>query len=178
MIPAYSPQARGRSERNFSTWQGRLPQELLIARDPKLVKGCASCLVSITSLVQAGASRSRSRARYGVHILPASPPNSRTMVFTQRYELNIPARLRCGWMSRGDRGHPQLDSASTSGPPAALNTEGPKNQNPRPSAQTARDKDGVPGLLSFTSWAATPAAQDLRGGSTQRAGRSVHRYVR
>jgi transposase len=28
MIPAYSPQARGRSERNFSTWQGRLPQEL------------------------------------------------------------------------------------------------------------------------------------------------------
>ena len=32
--------------------------------------------------------------------------------------------------------------------------------------------------LSFTSWAATLAAQDLRGGSTQRAGRSVHRYVR
>ena len=28
MIPAYSPQARGRSERNSGTWQGRLPQEL------------------------------------------------------------------------------------------------------------------------------------------------------
>lgn len=28
MIPAYSPQARGRCERNFGTWQGRLPQEL------------------------------------------------------------------------------------------------------------------------------------------------------
>ena len=28
MIPAYSPQARGRSERNFRTWQGRLPLEL------------------------------------------------------------------------------------------------------------------------------------------------------
>jgi transposase len=28
MIPAYSAQARGRSERNFGTWQGRLPQEL------------------------------------------------------------------------------------------------------------------------------------------------------
>jgi transposase len=28
LIPAYSPQARGRSERGFSTWQGRLPQEL------------------------------------------------------------------------------------------------------------------------------------------------------
>ncbi|HYL15208.1 MAG TPA: hypothetical protein VEV41_19375 [Terriglobales bacterium] len=28
MIPAYSPEARGRWERNFRTWQGRLPQEL------------------------------------------------------------------------------------------------------------------------------------------------------
>jgi hypothetical protein len=28
MIPAYSPQARGRLERSFGTWQGRLPQEL------------------------------------------------------------------------------------------------------------------------------------------------------
>jgi transposase len=27
-IAAYSPQARGRGERNFQTWQGRLPQEL------------------------------------------------------------------------------------------------------------------------------------------------------
>lgn len=31
MIPAYSPQARGRGERNFQTWQGRLPQELRLA---------------------------------------------------------------------------------------------------------------------------------------------------
>ena len=30
MIPAYSPQARGRMERNYGTWQGRLPQELRI----------------------------------------------------------------------------------------------------------------------------------------------------
>jgi len=28
MIPAYSPQARGRQERSYRTWQGRLPQEL------------------------------------------------------------------------------------------------------------------------------------------------------
>ena len=34
MIPAYSPQARGRSERNFSTWQGRLPQELRLRGIP------------------------------------------------------------------------------------------------------------------------------------------------
>jgi transposase len=32
MIAAYSPQARGRSERNFGTWQGRLPQELRLAQ--------------------------------------------------------------------------------------------------------------------------------------------------
>ena len=32
MIAAYSPQARGRSERSFGTWQGRLPQELRLAR--------------------------------------------------------------------------------------------------------------------------------------------------
>jgi hypothetical protein len=32
MIPAYSPQARGRMERNFRTWQGRLPQELRLRR--------------------------------------------------------------------------------------------------------------------------------------------------
>jgi len=31
MLAAYSPQARGRSERSFGTWQGRLPQELRVA---------------------------------------------------------------------------------------------------------------------------------------------------
>ena len=31
MIAAYSPLARGRSERSFGTWQGRLPQELRLA---------------------------------------------------------------------------------------------------------------------------------------------------
>ena len=32
MIPAYSPQARGRSERGFGTWQGRLPQDLRLRK--------------------------------------------------------------------------------------------------------------------------------------------------
>ena len=31
MIPAYSPQARGRSERGFGTWPGRLPQKPRLA---------------------------------------------------------------------------------------------------------------------------------------------------
>jgi hypothetical protein len=36
MIPAYSPQARGRSERSFGTWQGRWPQELRLANIPQV----------------------------------------------------------------------------------------------------------------------------------------------
>jgi transposase len=32
MIPAYSPQARGRMERSYRTWQGRLPQELRLCQ--------------------------------------------------------------------------------------------------------------------------------------------------
>src|SRR5215831_13384639 len=36
MIPADSPQARGRSERNFGTWPGRLPQELRLHGIPTL----------------------------------------------------------------------------------------------------------------------------------------------
>jgi hypothetical protein len=32
MIPAYSPQARGRSARGFGTWQGRLPPELRLRK--------------------------------------------------------------------------------------------------------------------------------------------------
>jgi transposase len=38
MIPAYSPQARGRSERSFGTWQGRLPQELRLHKITTLEK--------------------------------------------------------------------------------------------------------------------------------------------
>jgi hypothetical protein len=33
MIPPYSPQARGRGERNFGTWQGRLPTGVASGRD-------------------------------------------------------------------------------------------------------------------------------------------------
>jgi transposase len=36
LIPAHSPQARGRMERLWETWQGRLPQELRLARIPTL----------------------------------------------------------------------------------------------------------------------------------------------
>ena len=38
MIPAYSPQARGRCERMFGTWQNRLPQELRLAGITRLAE--------------------------------------------------------------------------------------------------------------------------------------------
>src|SRR5258706_15209480 len=46
MIPAYSPQARGRSERSFGTWQGRLPQELRLAGITKVEEANAFLLHS------------------------------------------------------------------------------------------------------------------------------------
>ena len=64
MIPAYSPQARGRSERNFGTWQGRLPQELRLA--------------GITTLEAANAFlRERYRAEFNRRFqVPAAQPGS------------------------------------------------------------------------------------------------------
>jgi hypothetical protein len=44
MIPANSPQARGRSERNFGTWQGRWPQELRLRGITQLEKANAFLL--------------------------------------------------------------------------------------------------------------------------------------
>ena len=113
-------------------------------------------------------------------------PRHRWALVTQRQKLRASFFLIAEYALDGDAGGSAIEaqilrpneSRDIYLPCGALNTEGPQNQNPRPFAQTARDKDGVPGLLSFTSWAATPAAQDLRDGSTQRAGRSVHRYVR
>src|SRR4029079_1153705 len=43
MIAAYSPQARGRAERSFGTWQGRLPQELRLA-GITTAEGANTCL--------------------------------------------------------------------------------------------------------------------------------------
>ena len=42
MIPAYSPQARGRSERSFGTWQARLPRCGWL-RSPRWKRPTASC---------------------------------------------------------------------------------------------------------------------------------------
>jgi transposase len=70
MIPAYSPQARGRSERSFGTWQGRLPQELRLA--------------GITTLEQANAFL---RERYIAEFNPLLSKTSKTTVRRSYAEL-------------------------------------------------------------------------------------------
>lgn len=47
MIPAYSPEARGRSERMFGTLQNRLPQELRLQgiTERKKATGKSRCLI-------------------------------------------------------------------------------------------------------------------------------------
>ena len=56
MIPAYSPEARGRSERAFGTHQGRLPKELAVRpasrtwMRPMRIYGTSTCRRSMRSL--------------------------------------------------------------------------------------------------------------------------------
>ncbi len=61
MIPAYSPQARGRSERNFGTWQGRLPQELRLRASARWRRPIDFC-GNTTSPSSTGAFRWRRRS--------------------------------------------------------------------------------------------------------------------
>ena len=76
MIPSYSPQARGRSERNFSTWQGRLPQELRL-RGIRTLEGANEFLRgALHRRVQPPLYSSGSAARNGVYILPAQEPGN------------------------------------------------------------------------------------------------------
>ncbi len=76
MIPSYSPQARGRSERNFSTWQGRLPQELRL-RGIRTLDGANEFLTkTLHRRVQPPFYRSGRAARNSISILPAQEPGN------------------------------------------------------------------------------------------------------
>jgi hypothetical protein len=75
MIPADSPQARGRSERSFGTWQGRLPQELRLA--------------GITTVAQANAFlRERYIAEFNQKFTVVAPQNGTAFRRTSRSDLN------------------------------------------------------------------------------------------
>jgi transposase len=61
MIPAYSPQARGRCERSFGTWQNRLPQELRLAESVPLSRRTHFCASSTWPSSIAGSPNRRQR---------------------------------------------------------------------------------------------------------------------
>jgi len=71
MIPAYSPQARGRGERNFRTWQGRLPQELRLRKITTLE--AANEFLQNAYIGQFNARFAKPAAQQGTAFVPAGP---------------------------------------------------------------------------------------------------------
>jgi transposase len=86
MIPSYSPQARGRSERNFSTWQGRLPQELRL-RGIRTLEG-ANQFLNVNYIAEFNRRFTVPAAERGTAFLSCRHRNLE-MVFTQRYERTV-----------------------------------------------------------------------------------------
>ena len=86
MIPAYSPQARGRSERNFSTWQGRLPQELRL-RGIRTLEG-ANQFLNDHYIAEFNRRFTVPAAERGTAFISCRHRNLE-MVFTQRYERTV-----------------------------------------------------------------------------------------
>ena len=86
MIPAYSPQARGRSERNFSTWQGRLPQELRL-RGIRTLEG-ANEFLNDQYIAEFNRRFTVPAAQRGTAFLPC-PRRNLDLIFTQRFERTV-----------------------------------------------------------------------------------------
>jgi transposase len=86
MIPAYSPQARGRSERNFSTWQGRLPQELRLRGIGALEE--ANRFINDHYIAEFNRRFTVPAAQRGTAFISCRHRNLE-MVFTQRYERTV-----------------------------------------------------------------------------------------
>ena len=86
MIPAYSPQARGRSERNFSTWQGRLPQELRL-RGIRTLEA-ANDFLNKHYIAEFNSRFTVPAAQRGTAFLSCRHRNLE-MIFTQRFERTV-----------------------------------------------------------------------------------------
>jgi hypothetical protein len=86
MIPAYSPQARGRSERNFSTWQGRLPQELRL-RGIRTLEG-ANKFLNEHYIAEFNRRFTVPAAQRGTAFISCRHRNLE-MIFTQRFERTV-----------------------------------------------------------------------------------------
>jgi hypothetical protein len=86
MIPAYSPQARGRSERSFGTWQGRLPQELRL-RQIKTLEA-ANQFLREAYIAEFNRKFARPAAQTGTAFVPLKRQDLGSRVFR-------PTRTRC-----------------------------------------------------------------------------------
>ena len=86
MIPSYSPQARGRSERNFSTWQGRLPQELRL-HGIRTLEG-ANKFLNEYYITEFNRRFTVPAAQRGTAFISCRHRNLE-MVFTQRFERTV-----------------------------------------------------------------------------------------
>jgi transposase len=86
MIPSYSPQARGRSERSFSTWQGRLPQELRLRGIRTLDR--ANKFLNQHYIAEFNRRFTVPAAERGTAFLSCRNKNLE-MIFTQRFERTV-----------------------------------------------------------------------------------------
>jgi len=86
MIPFYSTQARGRSERNFFTWQGRLPQELRLRGIRTLEE--ANRFLNGHYIAEFNQRFTVPAAQRGTAFISCRHWNLE-MIFTQRYERTV-----------------------------------------------------------------------------------------
>src|ERR1039458_1846629 len=86
MIAAYSPQARGRSERCFSTWQGRLPQELRL-RGIRTLEA-ANGFLSSHYVAEFNRKFHVPAPQRGTAFLPC-PRKNLDLIFSQRFERTV-----------------------------------------------------------------------------------------
>ena len=117
LIPAYSPEARGRSERMFGTLQKRLPQELRLAGITDMVE--ANRFLKEVFLPQHNTTpASRPRPRTGAPPSSPSPARSTTSCASTR---NAPSQTttRCATSAWHFRSPPAATAAITSRPGSA-----------------------------------------------------------
>jgi transposase len=86
MIAAYSPQARGRSERGFSTWQGRLAQELRLRAIGNLE--AANAFLSEHYVAEFNRKFQVPAPQRGTAFLPC-PRKNLDLIFSQRFERTV-----------------------------------------------------------------------------------------
>src|SRR5215831_1654638 len=86
MIPAYSPQARGRMERNYRTWQGRLPQELRLRNITTVEE--ANRFLRQQYRAEFNASFTQPAAQSGTAFVPAGPLNL-DRIFSIQHERTV-----------------------------------------------------------------------------------------